>query len=755
MSQVPFENYLSSVGEALEKSPIIQVVAPTGSGKSSILPPWLASGNVKVFVSQPTRVAARNLYNRVRQTHPHLTVGYAAEGEVIYNKDTQLVYCTSGHLRRKMIASFEKGAVVQSKMSFCGILIVDEIHSGSVDNSIILSLWMKTRVQIPDFPMWLILMTATPVPISVDPNPYNVFIGDDVTTPYPITVEYTEDYKDEELLPAIVRKAVELHIRHPIQQGHMLVFLAGSSDVETVANGIQLLLDSEKRNDAVVIGVYGQSSKEEIDMIYKDVGNKRKIIISTNMAESSITISGLGFVLDSMQEKQPGTSSTGGMKLTLSHISKKSANQRRGRTGRTMPGLCVRFMSEAKYESLPENRPLDIAVVPLHNEIIELLKHGINPLHIFHKDNLPKIVFETGALISMGMVEIINEILVVTDIGEFSANIPLSVNQTSFLWRWIRSGINPFVGIVIACIVDTDAQRLFWWPKKGKQSDSEYKQVLWDHLYTKFARFVAPYDMEEKNNHLVTCLKVWCSMVNDLGDIVLGHGSRQVHKWCYNNSIKGKIMLEIIHSIKNVIRSIRDVSVSPTNFDPVQATMKATPILVTLNKDLLVKKSKGNRFAYSKGPGTLTYILSRRGIPGPIDSYKELVIISSIEQQNAKNARTGLIGLAIPPIFVEHSIIEGEIPEPVVSTVGSTVERMNDRPKIIPFNQISPQTPRKALSRKEPVERKPIVLKSEESEVREQISTLNISDLGKVDRIPPHLLPSGYLPLQVVTNVKI
>jgi HrpA-like RNA helicase len=170
-------SHLEAIIDAIVSAETIEVVSPTGSGKSSILPATLAQRDVRVFVSVPTRTSARTLYDYVSSIYPDLTVGYAAEGEVKYNNTTQLTYATSGHLRRKMYEYFRSGRLVDSGLSISDILIVDEIHSGSVDNTFILSLWMEARRQVISMPSTsqasiprLVLTTATPVPLTIESN---------------------------------------------------------------------------------------------------------------------------------------------------------------------------------------------------------------------------------------------------------------------------------------------------------------------------------------------------------------------------------------------------------------------------------------------------------------------------------------------------------------------------------------------------------------------------------------------------------
>jgi HrpA-like RNA helicase len=651
-------SHLEAIIDAIVSAETIEVVSPTGSGKSSILPATLAQRDVRVFVSVPTRTSARTLYDYVSSIYPDLTVGYAAEGEVKYNNTTQLTYATSGHLRRKMYEYFRSGRLVDSGLSISDILIVDEIHSGSVDNTFILSLWMEARRQVISMPSTsqasiprLVLTTATPVPLTIEPEPIK-YIAGNLSTPFVVAIEYTQDYKtDQDRLTAMVTRAAQIHRETAISTGHILLFFPGSANVDTAVNGLNEL----GIQNAIIVGVYGQSSKEDIQRIYTPAPpGFRKIVASTNMAESSITIEGLGYVLDSMEEKRPGTSNTGGHKLTTSFISKKSADQRKGRTGRTIPGKCIRFVSERAYEGFEVARTFDINVVPIHSEIIELLSAGLNPLEVLKGVDGTKIVDTMKSLGVMGMLKPgASGSIEVSDVGKFAADIPLSIRQISFLWEWIQSRNHPFIGVVAASLIDSDPQNIFKYPRKIEgESISEFNDRIREHADEYWYKYTKS---DGDDNHLETVLRVWNDLVSTVGDAVFEYrGARAISKWCRDNWIGYKKINEIISMVKHVSSSTSrstGVNVQKGRFDPVEATTKATPILLRVNRDMeMVRQGRSAKYMH-KGTRDF-YMLARRGIPGDIQDNPSLIVLSSVMNAGKKGPGMGIISMAIPNFIV-------------------------------------------------------------------------------------------------------
>lgn len=521
-------SHLPAIIKLVSENATVSVVASTGSGKSVGLPAAIAATGARCFITVPTRTAAISLseYQKVIQKDlKNISVGYAAEGNINYTKDTKIVYVTGGHMRKKLLSYFTNGKA--RAIDFTDVLVVDEVHTGSLDNSIIISLWMiarKMKVQIPR----LVIASATPVPLSIQPPPkeYNVVIP-----AYPISIKYLNaDLEEDKVLIAAADKASDIHDKFPLAEGHILVFAPGSNEVETIASLLKVA------NTAEIITAFSALSTEDINKIYKK-SDKRKIIVATNIAEMSITISDIGFVVDTMLEKRVETSLSGGMRLSTRFISKDSAKQRAGRTGRTKPGICYRMCSEAFYERLEEHRPAEIERVPIYESVMEMLAVGLNPEEVLKELDPEKIRKTIELLSKLGMINL----GVVTELGHFAPKLQFSVRNACFLYKWIKDDKYPiFPGIVICAIIDCYGPNYFWFPRKlDRDALSEYKG--------KFKKYAGGNDLE-------LYLNMWRELTNENNGIKINNS---LGSWIRDNSMNGKKIKELLQVVNSTVGTLK------------------------------------------------------------------------------------------------------------------------------------------------------------------------------------------------------
>lgn len=442
---------LPQIVELIGTNPVVSVVANTGSGKSVGIPAAVAATGARCFVTVPTRTAALSLYRYQillqQAADPSLVindqnriVGYAAESVIHYGPETNIAYVTGGHARKKLLSYFVNG--VASDIDFCDVLIVDEVHSGSIDNTIIISLWMvayAAGVKVPR----LVIASATPTPIIIIPEPINFTV--DIKT-YPITYRYLDkdipsDDPGKTLYVETAKMIINIHINNPISNGHILVFAAGSSEVEMINN---MLVDQLKSVNArgklmTIIPAFGALKREELELIYKKTGpTERKVVIATNIAEMSITINDIGHVVDTMLEKRAETSQSGGFRLSTHYISKDSAKQRAGRTGRTRSGICYRMCTLNTYNTFEDHRPAEIDRVPLFDTVMELLDVGLSPEKVIKGIDPDRTAKAVNLLNRIGMLTTTNNGVLVTNMGHFATKFNISVRNSAFLWHWIN-----------------------------------------------------------------------------------------------------------------------------------------------------------------------------------------------------------------------------------------------------------------------------------------------------------------------------
>lgn len=587
--QIAIGPHLPKIINLIGSHPTVSIVSPTGSGKSVGIPAAIAAAGARCFVTVPTRTAAISLteYQRVLQQNadPKINVnklvGYAAEGNVNYGPETKIAYVTGGHARRKILSYFSKGNV--SSIDFCDVLFVDEVHSGSLDTTIIISLWMTAaaaRVNVPR----LVIASATPVPIIIEPNP-EVYTVD--LSKFPIEHRYSNKDMDIDdatgnLYLETAKMAVNVHIETQIDTGHILIFAPGSAEVENITSHLRTLLSTPIPGKKVdVIQAFGALKQEDIALIYKTTAaDERKIVIATNIAEMSITIDGVGHVIDTMVEKRAETSQSGGFRLTTHYISKDSAKQRAGRTGRTRPGVCYRMCTLQKYENLEEHRPPEIQRVPIYEIVMELLDVGLVPETVIKGIDPQRITNVVFLLNKLGLVSNTDGSVVVTDVGHFAPNFPISVRNAAFLWKWIQSGYPIFPGIVVAALIDCYGPSYFWIPRrKTDQTIEEYNNFLREYKQKYFSKFIGYNDLE-------TSLNMWNNLTSTLGGI---HGPQHIiMNWSRDNSINNKKIRELLIIIDQSINSANrlgfNVEIGPFTTEGV--INAARPLLLSIYSDM-------------------------------------------------------------------------------------------------------------------------------------------------------------------------
>lgn len=584
--------HLPKIASLVGTNPVVSIVAATGSGKSVGIPAAIAAAGARCFVTVPTRTAAISLaeYQRVlqRAASPTLSnveinklVGYAAEGNINYSSETRIAYITGGHARRKMLSYFFQGMV--SPIDFCDVLMVDEVHSGTLDTTMIISLWMKAAalgVLVPR----LVIASATPVPLEIRPTPVTYIV--DMET-YPIEYRYSDkniDIDDSNGLLYIeaAQVASMIHRNNSIDTGHILIFAPGSSEVETIATSLQDLLKLPVDGKLVtIIPAFGALKQEDIAKIYKETAaNERKIVIATNIAEMSITITNVGYVIDTMVEKRAETSQSGGFRLSTHYISKDSAKQRAGRTGRTRPGVCYRLCTFDKYETLEEHRPPEIQRVPIYEIVMELLDVGLSPENVIQGIDSQRILQAIKLLDRLGMVTSTSNGLIVTDMGHFAPKFHISVRNAAFLWNWINAGYPIFPGIVAAVLIDSYGPSYFWIPRrKPDMTIEEYNLLIKDYKRKYFSKYIGYNDLE-------TCLNMWSDLMNVTGGIYASQ--RTIIKWSRSNSINNKKIRELLMIVGQCVnvakRENYDVQIGPFTTNGVVTASR--PLLLMAYSDM-------------------------------------------------------------------------------------------------------------------------------------------------------------------------
>jgi ATP-dependent helicase HrpB len=377
MTPLPIDAHIPGILESLTSRSLV-VVSPPGSGKTTRLPAavldagLLARESPRVLVLQPRRIAARAAAARVaveRGWELGGPVGYQVRFERRVSRATRLQFITEGILTRLLLADpFLEGI---------GAVVLDEFHERNLHTDLALALLREVRQDVrPD--LILVVMSAT-----LDAEPVARFLGDCPIIrvdgrSHPVSIEYrpTDRPAGAESLAPVVQQWLD----RPDSTGHLLVFLPGMAEIRRAA---VRLGPSAERAGAEVLSLHGSLTSDEQDRALRP-SPRRKIILSTNVAETSLTIDGVDTVIDSGLVRSVRFDPERGIdRWYLGRISRASAEQRAGRAGRTGPGRCVRLWSRRDERGMAVFEEPEVHRVDLSGTVLALHSWGISDPTVF------------------------------------------------------------------------------------------------------------------------------------------------------------------------------------------------------------------------------------------------------------------------------------------------------------------------------------------------------------------------------------
>lgn len=369
MTRLPIDEALPDLLSALAPSGAAPrsavLVAPTGAGKTTRVPPALASTlDGAIWMTEPRRVAARAAARRIAEekgSRVGAYAGYHVRFDRRVGRDTRVVVMTEGILVRRL----------QSDPFLEGVsaIVFDEFHERHLDADLGLALARKIQREVrPD--LVLVVMSAT-----IAPEPLADWLGGATTVrslgrSWPVDVQ---------LQPRADQRSIEHQaadaVRHALQhhQGDILVFLPGVGEIRRT----QELLGATR--EAAILPLHGRQSPEEQDAAIAP-SNRRKVVLATNVAESSLTIPGVRVVIDSGWARVLRFDASVGLdRLVLERIARDSADQRAGRAGREAPGHCIRLWDSATDARLSDRLEPEIHRAELSGVALQLLQWGERP----------------------------------------------------------------------------------------------------------------------------------------------------------------------------------------------------------------------------------------------------------------------------------------------------------------------------------------------------------------------------------------
>lgn len=367
---LPVEAELPALLQALTNPGAAVLSAPTGSGKTTRLPPALLPllpAGQQLVVLEPRRVAARAAAARVA-FEQSWTLGREVGHHVRFDRRasavTRVLYATEGILLRRLVED--------PLLEGIGAIVFDEFHERNLDADLALALAAQARREVrPD--LRLLVMSAT-----LDPLPLSVFLGGaPVITAqgrsHPVTIQYgTESVPREgrELAAAVARAVGRTWDETP---GDLLVFLPGLGEIRAAGEALE---SWRATSGARVVALHGELPAGEQDAVLT-ASRERRVVLATNVAESSVTVPGVTMVIDTGLARRPRFDAGSGLdRLERVRISRAAADQRAGRAGRERPGRCLRLWPEIEHATLPAADTPEVARVDLAPAVLQLLAAG-------------------------------------------------------------------------------------------------------------------------------------------------------------------------------------------------------------------------------------------------------------------------------------------------------------------------------------------------------------------------------------------
>ncbi|KAL3522410.1 hypothetical protein ACH5RR_015244 [Cinchona calisaya] len=544
--RLPVFKYRTAILYLVETHATTIIVGETGSGKTTQIPQFLkeagwAEGGHVIACTQPRRLAVQSVASRVAEemgVKLGEEVGYTIRFEDITNTDlTRIKFLTDGVLLREMMDD-----PLLSKYS---VIMVDEAHERSLSTDILLGLLKKIQRRRPE--LRLIISSAT-----IEAKSISAFFAtskrhqgpeseEDVpsTEPAILSVEgrgfnveifYVEDPVSD-YLQATVSTVLSIHDQGSM--GDILVFLTGQDDIDAA---VRLLTEESqigRKQGLMVLPLYSGLSRAEQDLVFSPTPRgKRKVVISTNIAETSLTLEGIVYVVDSGFSKQRFYNPISDIEnLVVAPISKASARQRAGRAGRVRPGKCYRLYAEEYFlKEMSAQGILEIQRSNLVSSVIQLKALGIDNILGFDWPASPSpeaMIRALEILYSLGVLD--NDAKLTSPDGFQVAEIPLDPMISKMILASNQFGCSEEV-ITIAAILSIQS---IWISARGTEKELDEVKL----------RFAAA-----EGDH-VTFLNVYKGFIR----------SNKSSKWCHKNFINYHAMkkaLEVREQLRRIAQRL-------------------------------------------------------------------------------------------------------------------------------------------------------------------------------------------------------
>jgi len=473
---LPVFKFKSQIVSTVQTNPITLIVGETGSGKTTQIPQYLlewsqVTTSCKIVCTQPRTVAASSVAQRVSEEQGQSTVGRGVVGYHIrldrkVSEDTRLEYMTEGILLRK--------AMSRDNLSEYKVVIVDEAHERTVNADLLMG-FLKAMVRERPDDLRVVIMSAT-----LDTERFRKYFADPPIIRVPGSANPVRHHwlsaPTEDYLALTVKTVRAVHSASADATEHILVFLTGQSEIDRVVAEL-----NASCQNLLAVPLYAALRAEDRRRAFAEPPRGvRKCVVATNIAETSLTIDNVVYVIDSGLSKQKSFDAGKGVEeLGVRGVSKASVKQRVGRAGRVKPGVAYHLYTQKGYLAMANETPAEILRSGLVDELLAMLALGIaNPLKFDFIDAPDEMTMARAlhTLRYLEAIEIGQNGLHITEMGSQMASLPVSPRMAKSLITAVRREC-VYEVVAVAAMMEIE-DRLWRKPpaKEGEHARQRFKE---------------------------------------------------------------------------------------------------------------------------------------------------------------------------------------------------------------------------------------------------------------------------------------
>jgi ATP-dependent RNA helicase DHX8/PRP22 len=508
---LPIYRLRNELLDAIDKNRILVVIGETGSGKTTQITQYLVETGYakygKIGCTQPRRVAAMSVAKRVSEEFGCKLgeyVGYSIRFEDCCSQDTIIKYMTDGMLLRE--------ALIDKNLTQYSVIMLDEAHERTIHTDILFGL-LKQALKVRN-DLRLIVTSAT-----LDAEKFSAFFNNCPIfripgRTFPVEIFYAKELESDYLDAALIT-VMQIHLTEP--RGDILVFLTGQEEIDTACQILQDRMSALGKDvpPMIILPVYSALPSDMQTKIFEPAPEgTRKCVIATNIAEASLTIDGIYYVVDPGFAKIKAYNPKIGMdSLVVAPISQSSAHQRAGRAGRTGPGKCYRLYTLESFQNDMLNTAIpEIQRTNLSNTVLLLKAMGINDLINFDFMDPPPVQTLISAMEMLYNLGALDDEGLLTKLGRRMAEFPLEPQLSKMLLTSVDLSCSEEIITIVSML---SVQNIFYRPRD--------RQALADQKRAKF------YHPDGDHLTLLNVYEMW-------------KANKMSYPWCHDNFIQARAL---------------------------------------------------------------------------------------------------------------------------------------------------------------------------------------------------------------------